>query len=97
MCKAVTTFAVLLLLAVAYVLSYSPLCRCYYGRSEVMTQLAGRRYSRARWDIIFVPVHCLIDETPLRGPLLRWADLWGTRGDAEFDSFVRKFGVERGP
>ncbi len=75
--------ATLLLLLVVYVLSYAPVYRWHYGSDRWTLPLAD-------WETVFVPVHFLIDETPLREPLLRWAALWGTRRDAEIDIMSRR-------
>lgn len=56
--------------AVIYVLSYAP---------TEQALAAGRLpWSRAMMDF-YVPVQWLIDQSPLREPLLRWAELYGQR------------------
>ncbi|MCH8148052.1 MAG: hypothetical protein IH987_08690 [Planctomycetes bacterium] len=73
----------LLLLPVVYVLSHAPMWRFQIDRA---------RGTVAKWTVslpFYRPVEWMIDETPLREPLLRWADLWGVRGRIETDSLLR--------
>jgi hypothetical protein len=58
------------------------ICAAYYALSYAPTEAAladGRlRMPRAMMDF-FVPVQWLIDQSALREPLLRWADIYGQR------------------
>ena len=80
----------LVLLGVAYVLSYAPVVR-FKG------PYSGNRPGAFLFPIdgsdlpVYRPVDYLIDETPLREPLFLWADLWGVREPFEFASAVRNF------
>jgi hypothetical protein len=74
--------ALLVLLPVAYVLSYAPVYRIgkSSGWSRIDRSIAAYR-----------PVDWLIDNTPLDEPLYRWADLWGVRGDFVWATAFRAF------
>src|SRR5262245_20621829 len=62
--------AAAIVFAVAYVLSYAP---------TEQARAAGRLpWPRAMMDV-YVPVQWLIDQSPLREPLLRWAESYGQR------------------
>ena len=73
---------VLLLLLLAYPLSYTPAVR-FRMEPQIDGDIDG--------DIILIPpsiaayklVEWLIDETPLREPLFWWADVWGVREHVE--------------
>jgi len=62
----ITVTVVLLLLFLAYPLSYAPAIR-----------LGLRPHNGS--IAVYKPVEWLNDETPLREPLLMWADVWGVR------------------
>mgnify|MGYP006969365024 FL=1 len=80
----------LVLLGVAYVLSYAPVVKLKEPHS-------GNRLGAYLFPIdgselpVYRPVDYLIDETPLREPLLMWADLWSVRETFEFASALRGF------
>jgi hypothetical protein len=67
---------------VAYVLSYAPVYRYFAENVEAEP--------RGVWRV-YVPVNWLIDRTPLRGPLLAWADLWGVGFEFDSASEAREF------
>jgi hypothetical protein len=77
--------AVVLLVPV-YVLSYAPALRLMHSRvvvdhpfmETVIPHVPG-----------YAPVEWLIDNTPMREPLLRWGDLWGCGDDMRFSSDFR--------
>ena len=71
-----TTFLLVLLLLVVYVLSYAPVVRYCVDPG-------------ASAHGIYRPVEWLIDETPVREPLLVWAQPWGVRSQLEMDSLIR--------
>ncbi len=58
--------------AVIYVLSYAP--------TEKALAAGRLPWPRAMMDF-YVPVQWLIDQSPLREPLLRWADIHGQRAN----------------
>ena len=74
--------AVLLLVAVLYVLSYAPVYRVWFGHESSSLRLERRIPG-------YQPVVWLTEESPLREPLLAWADLWGVRGEMELDTTLR--------
>ena len=70
--------------ALVYVFSYAPVVRMknpfilysgtdYKGFSPTSGSIDGHNLP------LFRPIDWLIDETPLRRPLLWWAELWGVR------------------
>src|SRR5262245_32581058 len=72
--------ALVVLLAIGYALSYAPIVR----------------FTNARFDatdgdglLFYKPVDWLIDSTPLRGPLVCWADFCGVRGEFVSASWYR--------
>ena len=71
-----------ILLSVTYVLSYAPVYR--YFAENVAAEPSGV------WRV-YVPVEWLIDRTPLRSPLLAWADLWGVAFELDSASEAREF------
>ena len=74
--------ALLVLLPLAYLLSYAPVYRM--GKSS--------GWSRIDHPLaVYRPVDWLIDHTPLDEPLYRWADLWGVRGDVVWAAAYRGF------
>ncbi len=71
-------FALLALVYLStYLLSYAPM---------VDALRSGRLSSRPGMLDYYVPVQWLIDATPARVPLLRWADFWGLRDNLISDS-----------
>lgn len=68
---------VVLLLGAGYVLSYAPVYRMK-TESGMLGGIAG-----------YQPVEWLMDETPLRDPLLRWASVWGVDDEMAWDCAVR--------
>ena len=78
--------AVLAVLMLAYVLSYAAR-RAFHGwREDLRSTVDGRNPATVKAPIdgddlpVYKPLDWLIDETPLRDPLLWWADVWGVRG-----------------
>ena len=69
--------AIIVVLAVAYVLSYAP---CVKFRMDTAYESG----------IFYRPVDWMIDETPLRNPFLHWAELWGVDFDIEHASRIRQ-------
>ena len=75
----------LLGLGVVYVLSYAPVYRWLIGTDEyfgfvVPVESMPAGYRPAEW---------VMDYTPLREPLLRWADWWGCGATMRVHSQVR--------
>lgn len=67
--------AVIIFVAVAYVLSQAPVTRIRYGMlfsRETAVSILGD-------SPVYYPVDWLVIHTPVRGPLQRWADLWGVQ------------------
>ena len=69
--------AIIVVLAVAYVLSYAP---CVKLRPDTAYESG----------LFYRPVCWMIDETPLRNPFLHWAGLWGADFDIEHASRIRQ-------
>ena len=86
--------AFLLIVPLAYVLSYAIMFR-FAG------ELNGGLYypPRESWQELYVPAEWLTDHTPLREPLLRWAELWGNgvEEDFRFRSDLRLMGKDPYP
>lgn len=77
-----------------YVLSYAPAIRYSYGPDFNLyikngSAMIDPPMSWIRTNV-YVPVEWLIDKTPLRRPLLLWADLWNVRRSVEFVSECRR-------
>jgi len=73
---------VMTMLAMVYALSYAPALK-WYDESDPLY---------APFDaslLLYQPVEWLIDDTPLRKPLLLWADLWNVRPQTEHASTLR--------
>ena len=85
-----TPFVVTLLLLAVYPFSYAPILKMvgpwkscgpisfgspsvYFTSATLYLPVDGRDLPA------YKPVDWLVDKTPLRGPLLDWAELWGTR------------------
>lgn len=69
------TAAVFLFLPFLYVMSYAPVCWC-------MPTAESNGYvisPPCRHITAYRPVVWMIDRTPLRQPILMWADVWGVR------------------
>ena len=83
-----------LLAFVVYPLSYAPLLRLLSGTDgsyvRIVATTGGRKTaevhlpSAPNWAIAYLPVRLLITHTPLKKPLLLWADIWGVDGQQEF-------------
>jgi hypothetical protein len=80
-------WVVALLLPVLYVLSYAPVYSVVRQNTNAMAPYG------ASW-VIYRPVDWLIDHTPLDGPLLTWANLWGVRMQFEIAADARA--IKRG-
>ena len=84
----------LLMAPLAYMLSYAIVFR-FAG------ELDGGLYypPRESWQEFYVPVEWMTDNTPLREPLLRWAELWGkgVEEDFRFRSDLRLMGKDPYP
>lgn len=89
----------MILLPVLYVVSYAPFVRVCAGTyterrthrisvldpSDVILPGDGSRYPA------YKPVDWLIDNTPIRGPMFWWADIWGVRDELERGADAREF------
>ena len=77
---------VLAVLMLLYVLSYAPVVRLMGGWKTYATVDGFGNPATVKAPIygddlpVYKPLDWLIDETPLRDPLLWWADVWGVRG-----------------
>jgi hypothetical protein len=78
----VPVVVLVLLLAVAYVLSYAPVVRWSLASSG-LPLMDGQDFPAYR------PVDWLIDKTPLRRPLFLWADVWHVRFEFEISALIR--------
>jgi hypothetical protein len=79
---------VALLAAMLYVFSYAPCVRLrggvQFGEDKWFSLIPPiERYGDGRDYPVYRPVDWLIDHTPLRYPLLCWAELCGVRSDFE--------------
>jgi hypothetical protein len=72
----------LILLSVTYALSYAPVFRWQMERQNTMCP-------EGKWRQLYDPVNWMIDRTPLRPPLLSWADYWNVRSPMETESWYR--------
>lgn len=66
-----------------YVLSYAPVARSSMSSSGMMW-VDGQHVPAYR------PLDWIIDNTPLRRPLLWWAGMWGVRDAFELSSLIRR-------
>lgn len=71
------------MLVVTYVLSHAPVYSILYG-DEPADERTTRRSIK-----FYSPVEGLIDGSPLRNPLLNWADVWGVGVHMRMDSSMR--------
>ena len=69
-----------------YVLSFAPVYRWNIDDQNSLTPVG-------RWRVLYKPVEWLIDATPLREPLLVWAEWWNVRSFVETDSHFRESGL----
>jgi len=76
----ITFTVILLLLLLAYVLSYAPAVR--FGLESPPFDYSIAAYKPVEW---------LIDETPLRRPLFLWTDVWGVRDEVFRNSRLRTY------
>ena len=67
-------------LPVVYVLSYAPVTRVFVG--------TGVSHTDDLYIAAYKPALFLIWKSPLRMPLLRWAELWGVRHVAERHAYI---------
>ena len=83
---------VLITSPLVYVLSYAPVVRMSGGDTVFDNEIIGAG------DLVvadgasfpfFSPVDLIIDETPLRTPMLHWANLWGVRLEFEMGESIR--------
>ncbi len=77
--KAVLAIALAGAAATTYLLSYAPLHR-WMGIAYWAEDRLGRR--------AYAPVEWMIDESPLREPLLKWANVVGVEDDFRLASWV---------
>jgi hypothetical protein len=70
------------ILPVLYVLSYAPVYRWQANRQNQIFPVGP-------WRAIYDPVDWMMDKTPLRRPLLAWAEFWGIRSSFETDMHFR--------
>ncbi len=99
----------LIVAPVVYVLSYAPVVRVC-GRTveydpdipfpsgtfnvDIPDYQSGVTLENPSLYPAYQPVHWLIDHTPLREPLMLWADLWGVRYAFEV-SEIERFLLDR--
>ena len=92
------TLVAVLVLPVAYVLSYAPVYRALHTASPSPFQDSRFNGSISRLPSAHVPgyapVDWLIDHTPLREPLFLWADAFGVRSSFQHSHMVRMLGVD---
>ena len=86
----------IILLAVAYVLSYAPVVK--FKQSSTTGTPAASLGLPTDGSILpfYRPVDYLIDETPLRSPLFLWADLWSARYELEVAATLRSLSKDNG-
>ncbi len=76
----------LVLLAAAYLLSYAPVVR-WHVAARVGTP--GNTYLDGYDLPVYQPVDWIIDNTPLRTPLLWWTGVWGVRREFSVVAWYR--------
>jgi hypothetical protein len=79
---------VLLIVVVAYPLSYAPVVRIHLERADPEPDIFAPEIDG---DVlpIYKPIDWLIDETPARKPLFLWARLWGVENRFRVSSILR--------
>ena len=98
-------FCIVAVLFVVYVLSYAPMVQLQSGHKgrpsfRKLTFRSGRVVFDPNPPTVsgglayYSPVNWLIDHTPLREPLFRWAGVWNVRRDFETEWLIRE--TERG-
>jgi hypothetical protein len=81
--------ACMLLVPPLYVLSYAPAVRIQAAREVSVPTLTAPLYLDGDLLPAYRPVDWLIDNTPLRRPLLWWAGVWGVEGHFELSAVFR--------
>lgn len=89
--KAVLVFFAVMVL---YPLSYAPVVRVQRETWKptahpLSSSVVSFYVIDSSTSAVYKPVDWLIDETPLREPLLWWAEVCGVRGSFEFSALVR--------
>lgn len=79
--------AFVMLTSTLYVLSYAPYSRVRYGPSSEAFSYA---WDYSPHEAGYRPVEWLIDRTPARKPLLRWAQIWSVEHRMARDSASRR-------
>ncbi len=89
--KAIARFAVtaLLIVVVAYPLSYAPVVRFKVECIEKHPEFDYIRTFDGADLPIYEPIDRLIDETILQEPLFLWARLWGVEAEFEYAYLYR--------
>ncbi len=83
---------VMLVPVVLYVLSYAPAYRWQMHRCGPWDgQSPGSANPEWVLESVYWPVEGLTDHTPLREPLILWADLWGSGRAIRGDSVMRQW------
>jgi hypothetical protein len=86
-------YVAVLVLLLAYVLSYAPLVRWFIARHTRRTGPDSVTIPLVDGEDLpaYRPVDLLIDASPLRAPLLVWAEVWGVRHNFEWTSDGRAY------
>jgi hypothetical protein len=81
------TIALFCVVTSGYVLSYAPVVRVI---KAAQPDDLDRLYAADGYELPpYAPIDWMIDQTPLRNPLLRWAELCGVGTDFLFASEIR--------